>query len=545
MVRARVTLLVVVALAAGVLALVVVLARSSRVGSPAAAASGPSTPANPALDAGTVLSVRAPNFTLTDQFGQRVSLRSFRGHAVIVAFNDSECTTVCPMTTTAMVDAKALLGRAGSGVRLLGVNANPKATSVRDVLAYSRAHGLLHQWRFLTAPEPQLERVWKAYGIAVQILGGQLDHTPAVFLIDGRGRQTRLYDFSALTYSSIPQQARLLASGVAALLPGHVRVGATRYAAPATTGPSASITLPGAGGGTVRLGRGEARLQLFFATWDSEVMALGRQLDALNSYQAAATGSHLPPLVGVDEGSVEPSPSALPGLLAGLPRPLSYPVAIDASGRVADGYEVQDQPWFVLTSKTGRILWFYDVSTQGALSAAQLTADVRAALSAPPKAPTQSAAAVTAALAGSPPPLASLHAQADRLLGSQPALTARLRALRGYPVVLNVWQSLCVPCRKEFSLLASAAARYGRRVAFLGADASDVGSDAAAFLARHPVSYPSYQTTIEALSSLAPIQGLPTTIFIDPAGKVVQIHSGQYETQGSLDQDIATYSRPA
>ena len=29
-----------------------------------------------------------------------VSLHSFRGRMVILAFNDSECTTVCPLTTS-------------------------------------------------------------------------------------------------------------------------------------------------------------------------------------------------------------------------------------------------------------------------------------------------------------------------------------------------------------------------------------------------------------------------------------------------------------
>ena len=67
---------------------------------------------NPELDPGTPLASAAPDFTLTDQFGRPVSLHSFRGKVVILAFNDSECTTLCPLTTTAMVDAKSMLGPA-------------------------------------------------------------------------------------------------------------------------------------------------------------------------------------------------------------------------------------------------------------------------------------------------------------------------------------------------------------------------------------------------------------------------------------------------
>ena len=66
---------------------------------------------NPTLDPGTPISGVAPDFTLSDQFGRPVSLRSYRGKVVLLAFNDSECTTVCPLTTTAMLDAKAMLGQ--------------------------------------------------------------------------------------------------------------------------------------------------------------------------------------------------------------------------------------------------------------------------------------------------------------------------------------------------------------------------------------------------------------------------------------------------
>ena len=35
-------------------------------------------------------------------------------------------------------------------MQLLGVDANPDAISVADVLSYSRTHGLVNQWNFLT-----------------------------------------------------------------------------------------------------------------------------------------------------------------------------------------------------------------------------------------------------------------------------------------------------------------------------------------------------------------------------------------------------------
>ena len=497
---------------------------------------------NPALDPGTPVSAVAPDFTLSDQFGQPVSLHSFRGKVVILAFNDSECTTVCPLTTSAMLDAKAMLGKAGSRVQLLGIDANPAATSLEDVWSYSELHGMLHAWQFLTGSLPELKRVWRRYAVEAAIERGQITHTPALFVIDPQGREARVF-ITQMSYSAIGQLGQLLAQEASSLLPGHPRVDSNlSHARVPPITPTQAATLPRAGGGTVQLGPGKsARLYVFFATWDRETSGLAGQLAALNGYAAVAARLGLPPLTAVDEGSVEPSSRTLSDFLSSLPRPLSYPVAIDRTGLVADGYEVLGAPWFVLTSPTGQILYYREVSTAGWPSRSVLIRYVRAALARAPK-----AAATTAggagSFAGSPPPLAALHQQASRLLGSQPALAARIRGLHGYPILINAWASWCGPCRSEFGLLAAASAQYGRRVAFLGADTDDSASDAGSFLAQHPVSYPSYETTTTDLRSLAVLEGLPTTIFINSAGKVVFVHTGQYDSQGTLDQDISSYA---
>jgi hypothetical protein len=83
---------------------------------------------------------------------------------------------------------------------------------------------------------------------------------------------------------------------------------------------------------------------------------------------------------------------------------------------------------------------------------------------------------------------------------------------------------------------------YGRKVAFLGADTEDQAAEARSFLAAHSVAYPSYQANTEALNSLAAFEGVPTTMFFDRAGRLVHLHSGQYEAQGTLDHDIESYA---
>jgi cytochrome oxidase Cu insertion factor (SCO1/SenC/PrrC family)/thiol-disulfide isomerase/thioredoxin len=162
--------------------------------------------------------------------------------------------------------------------------------------------------------------------------------------------------------------------------------------------------------------------------------------------------------------------------------------------------------------------------------------------SAVPKVGAPSAADAQRVLAGSPGTLESLHAQAGQLITSGGTLSDRVSSLRGYPVVLNAWAAWCPPCREEFPLLAAASAQYGRKVAFLGADTNDSVGDARSFLAQHPVSYPSYPVASTDLSSLAVLEGFPTTIFINSAGRVLFVHTGQYQSEAALDNDIQHYA---
>ncbi len=315
---------------------------------------------NPNLDTGTSLNgVPAPDIRLTNQFGQRASLSALRGKVVLLGFEDSQCSTVCPLTTQSMVWAKQLLGAAGDQVALLGVDANPDATSVSDVLAYSRAHGMLNEWNFLTGPAAQLKKIWAEYHIAVQIEQGQIDHTPALFVIDQRGREQKLY-LTQMAYSSVSQSAELLADEISSLLPGHPRVGSQQsLASIAVQGPGTHVALdPATGSGPVTLGPGKPRLVMFFATWLSEISDLKPELTQGNAYTVWAAKNGMPALTGVDETVVEPSESYARSYLAGLG--LAYPVGLDSSGRVADGYQVQDQPWFALVNAAGKVTWQHD-----------------------------------------------------------------------------------------------------------------------------------------------------------------------------------------
>jgi NADH dehydrogenase len=332
-------------------------------GSSQSAGSNTAAMDNPNLDLGSSLGNKpAPDFRLHNQFGQPMSLSQFRGKVVMLAFEDSECTNVCPLTTQSMLEAKQLLGPAGSQVQLLGVDANPDAITTGDVLSYSRTHGLVNQWDFLTGSLADLKATWTKYDIAVQIESDQIDHTPALFVIDQQGREHKLY-LTQMAYSSVGQSAQVLADEIATLLPGHPKVASQQSLASVTVqGPADRVTLPAAetGGAPVALGAGQPHLVMFFATWLSEVSDLKSELTGANGYVAAARREGLAPLVAVDEMVVEPSAATIRSYLGGLGAKLDYPVGLDTAGRLADGYQVQDQPWLALVSASGKILWSHD-----------------------------------------------------------------------------------------------------------------------------------------------------------------------------------------
>jgi cytochrome c biogenesis protein CcmG/thiol:disulfide interchange protein DsbE len=153
-------------------------------------------------------------------------------------------------------------------------------------------------------------------------------------------------------------------------------------------------------------------------------------------------------------------------------------------------------------------------------------------------------AQMQARLAGSPAPLAALHAQADDLLrGGAAALRARLASLKGMPVVVNKWNSSCVPCREEAAAFQRVSTNLGRRVAFIGIDSGDASrADARRFLRAPPQSYPSYEDPTTNIGTEATDSTFtPVTLFISRRGERY-IRQGPYPDAAKLERDVERYA---
>jgi cytochrome c biogenesis protein CcmG, thiol:disulfide interchange protein DsbE len=142
------------------------------------------------------------------------------------------------------------------------------------------------------------------------------------------------------------------------------------------------------------------------------------------------------------------------------------------------------------------------------------------------------------------PGLAALHAQASQLLpGGYQTLSARMRSLRGHPVVMNLWASWCPPCRAESVLFQRISTEFGRQVAFLGVDSNDQDEPAAQLLRDVPVVYPSYVDRPGRMADELHLQGLPATAFYDSDGRQVSLHQGQYLSLADLRRDVSALAR--
>ncbi len=120
-----------------------------------------------------------------------------------------------------------------------------------------------------------------------------------------------------------------------------------------------------------------------------------------------------------------------------------------------------------------------------------------------------------------------------------------MKAVEGHVVLINKWASWCAPCRREFTLLRRAAARYGERVAFLGLNAADEVANARRFLRGNPTIYPHVHDPDQQIAGAFQASGVfPQTIRVDPDGDVTAIKAGEFTTDRQVDQFLRPHLTP-
>ncbi len=144
----------------------------------------------------------APDFRLTDQFGQKVALSNLRGRAVVLTFLYTSCPDVCPLIARKLGEVHDRLGARADEAAFVVVTVDPERDTVARVRQCLEAQGLVDKLTVLTGDRPAVAAVWQAYGIGVTTTpppgstggGGAYEvlHTDALYLIDRQGRERRL-----------------------------------------------------------------------------------------------------------------------------------------------------------------------------------------------------------------------------------------------------------------------------------------------------------------------------------------------------------------
>ena len=114
--------------------------------------------------------------------------------------------------------------------------------------------------------------------------------------------------------------------------------------------------------------------------------------------------------------------------------------------------------------------------------------------------------------------------------------SVHVASYRGEVVLLNVWATWCIPCRKEIPELQALHQDYsgrGLRVLGVSVDASDADRDVAEFAKSFGMTYTILRDPEETVSALFAIPGVPASFLVDREGVVRWRHLGPFKATDS------------
>jgi len=121
----------------------------------------------------------------------------------------------------------------------------------------------------------------------------------------------------------------------------------------------------------------------------------------------------------------------------------------------------------------------------------------------------------------------------DFVLNDLSGNPVRLSDLRGGPVLVNFWYSLCMPCRSETPDLVTLYKIHRKKgLVVLGVNLDDIviprseGLELKAFLEKIDVPYPILKGTMDVFNAYGQVPAQPTSFLIDSKGIIVEIFWG-------------------
>ena len=148
--------------------------------------------------------------------GSRVNIAAYRGKAVLVTFLYTHCPDVCPLIAANLGVALHLLGpHAAAKVQVIAVSVDPRGDTRQTVTTFMKEHGVTGRMLYLTGSAKELGHVWQAWGVGSERDAQQptfINHSAAVFGVDGSGRLRTVYIGASWKPSEIAHDVPLLAA---------------------------------------------------------------------------------------------------------------------------------------------------------------------------------------------------------------------------------------------------------------------------------------------------------------------------------------------
>lgn len=114
--------------------------------------------------------------------------------------------------------------------------------------------------------------------------------------------------------------------------------------------------------------------------------------------------------------------------------------------------------------------------------------------------------------------------------------TGSLADYRGRPLVVNFFASWCAPCLAEMPGFEQVHQDLGDQVAFLGVNLQDRVADGQRVVDQTGVTYDIARDPDGALFQHFGAAAMPTTVFVDAQGRVIDVHSGEITARALADQ---------
>jgi protein SCO1 len=102
---------------------------------------------------------------LTDYRGHRVDLAGLKGQPVLVAFLYTHCHDLCPIVAAKVHTTYSLLPPGEKRPVFLAVSVDPEHDTPASAAKFNREHGTTGEIDWLLGSRPELEKVWKAWGV--------------------------------------------------------------------------------------------------------------------------------------------------------------------------------------------------------------------------------------------------------------------------------------------------------------------------------------------------------------------------------------------